>query len=243
MGMQVSTINSQLCVQLDTGSMFSTYESHIDNFNLTQISNLKLPSDLSQRLLQDPTRGASSGLANEFSLGDGILALKNGAVINFPMPRAALDGTCQSKNGASFSLNEDSESCVQTFTVLQNACSGVLNAADLLSPLVYKGSNVSGSSATSINIRNFYVYAMATGSLSSPTNTLQASSFDPLTCSCANFVRSVDYTLYYTPQLDSSYTIDNILADVVVYDNVTFDPSYCNGNALIPVEVTQTYNL
>lgn len=35
MGMEVSDINDQLCVELDTGSIFSDYDDYIQSFNAT----------------------------------------------------------------------------------------------------------------------------------------------------------------------------------------------------------------
>lgn len=47
MGMEVSTINDQLCVELDTGSIFSDYADYIQQFNDT---NAKITYDISNIL-------------------------------------------------------------------------------------------------------------------------------------------------------------------------------------------------
>jgi hypothetical protein len=50
MGMQVSVQNGQLCVELDTGSMFSEYQNYIPEINQTMIESLAVKNELSKVL-------------------------------------------------------------------------------------------------------------------------------------------------------------------------------------------------
>ena len=83
--MEISTLNGQLCVELDTGSMFSQYQDYITNFNQTLIDILNQNNDLATVLHTDVGRGASALTSqNSFKKGDGLLIIENNQIQNFP---------------------------------------------------------------------------------------------------------------------------------------------------------------
>lgn len=71
MGMQVSENNGQMCVELDTGSLFSGYVNFIDSINS---SSSTFSNDLSQSLYQQQSYNSKNGLTNAYQAGDKILA-------------------------------------------------------------------------------------------------------------------------------------------------------------------------
>lgn len=50
MGMEVSELNGQLCVEMDTGSMFSRYEGYIDGLSQEMIDRFQIKHDLAKVL-------------------------------------------------------------------------------------------------------------------------------------------------------------------------------------------------
>ena len=71
MGMQVTTINNQLCVELDTGSIFSDYLDYIPSFNDTLA---KTQYNLANELYSKTTVQSTLGNPLTYSKGDSILA-------------------------------------------------------------------------------------------------------------------------------------------------------------------------
>ena len=54
----------------------------------------------------------------------------------------------------------------------------------------------------------------------------------------------MEYTVLYGRQGDGLYTINGISADIVLYDKVTLDPSYCAATSNpIPFKVEQKYSI
>ena len=70
--MEVSSINDQLCVELDTGSIFSDYADYIQNFNDT---SAKITYDLTVPLHSQTSRTAS-GVSNAYREGDAVMGVR-----------------------------------------------------------------------------------------------------------------------------------------------------------------------
>lgn len=84
----------------------------------------------------------------------------------------------------------------------------------------------------SIGVNTVYSYASSTGAYSTITTGLPASVYNALTCSCTNALKEVDYTLYYTPQGDGSFTADSITVNAAFYDSLTLNSAYCSSTTL-----------
>jgi Protein of unknown function (DUF1619) len=139
-------------------------------------------------------------------------------------------------------MSESPQDCVQKFTNLQSACQSVFNGADFFNAKIYSGSNPTSSSTLQITIKSVQVFQTATQTLQSTGNSVPASSFDG--CTCSNALKQVSYTVSYSRQPDSSYQIDTIQADVVLYDNLAFDAgTVCSGTNNVVQEVKQSYSL
>ncbi len=80
--MEVSNINDQLCIELDTGSIFSDYEDYIPSFN---DSSATISYDITSVLHNSQSRSAS-GVTNAYREGDSIMASRSNSVIRFPLP-------------------------------------------------------------------------------------------------------------------------------------------------------------
>lgn len=132
--MQVSEQNGQLCVEIDTGSMFSDYLEFIKGEDLTPeiISRLKIRNDL-QKVLTN-SFAIESGKWSQFAKSDPMkVTTPSGGendVRNFPLPRQAGDGSCDLKSGPSFLNDVDAENCALKVQSFSQACSndGALSA-------------------------------------------------------------------------------------------------------------------
>ena len=147
-----------MCVELDTGSIFSGYEQYIPEFNSTLAKN---EYNLDVSLHTEDTRITSDGTKNGFDKGDGVLGVVNGQVVNFPLPQPDLFGYCNSFNGPSFLVDSVPKSCVQSFQDLSQACSTIMNPQWRLNNQVYiKGSSMY-SDRGSLSFKNLYSFSIA----------------------------------------------------------------------------------
>ena len=84
-------------------------------------------------------------------------------------------------------------------------------------------------------MNNVYSYNAATSTLSQVG--LAASIYNPSTCTCQNALKEVQYTVYYSMNSNGLYTISSILADVVLYSQISATSTYCSGAATTPLSV------
>lgn len=108
MGMEVTSINGQLCVELDTGSIFSGYSDYIQNFN---DSFAKIQYDLSTNLYTDSTIQSTDGSDYTYSRGDSIKAYINSEAKRFPLPQSDPLGYCDNYKSPSFLTSITDQSC------------------------------------------------------------------------------------------------------------------------------------
>ncbi len=73
-----------------------------------------------------------------------------------------------------------------------------------------------------MSIKNVFTYNTKDSSVSYTGNGFGDSTYDEATCSCSNALKEVQYTLYYNRQADGNYAINTIVANVVLYDILSF---------------------
>ena len=101
----------------------------------------------------------------------------------------------------------------------------------------------------SLNSRLSQVTLGKSFSLNQATQTLKvlndptSSSFNSATCTCNSVLASADYTVTYIRRDNGYYWIDKIIADLTLYDSVSLDASYCNGQAKQPALVPQSFSV
>ncbi|TNV81215.1 hypothetical protein FGO68_gene9424 [Halteria grandinella] len=242
MGMQVSEQNGQLCVEMDTGSMFSKYEGYIDGLSQEQIDRLEIKHDLAKIIHQSTPRRSINGNSNAFKKGEGIAIRQNGQIKNFPLPGKGVDGQCVNSNGASFLIPQESSECSQQVSNLETSCSQQLNAAVQVNGYqFYRGSLPSGSSLGSIQIQNVYLFDSDNNQLTSAS--LQASQYIGVSCQCNNALKEVQYTVQYSRGVSGLYAIERITADVVLYKSIQLNSTYCSGTSQKHASVLQSYSI
>jgi len=88
-----------LCVELDTGSIFSDYIEYISNINN---SSLNSETSLINVLYGSSGYNTKRGVENFYNKGDEFLALRNDMVKNFPLPQPNNFGFCDNYKSPSF---------------------------------------------------------------------------------------------------------------------------------------------
>lgn len=233
MGMEVSQQNGQLCVEMDTGSMFSAYAEYIPEINQTYIDNLNVKYDVAKILHSTQSRRASSSSTIAFQKGDPISVNRDKQVQNFPLPMPSSDGSCNSFSGATF-LKNTQGTCQQKVTNMQSQCSTVLSPQYFTKNFQYfKGGLVGSvnSNLAQINIGKVYVDDGAGGLTQS---SLQDSTLDEANCGCLNALKEIRYSVYYSQNDGAQYSISSITADIVMYQQVQVKSDYCNGMDVYP---------
>ena len=74
LGMGISTLNNQLCVELDTGSLFSDYSDYLSEFNDTLTQN---ETSITEVLYTQQSYSELYGLLNAYRKGEGITIRNN----------------------------------------------------------------------------------------------------------------------------------------------------------------------
>eukprot|EP00347_Sterkiella_histriomuscorum_P008496 403344876 len=238
MGMEVTKINGLLCVELDTGSIFSGYSDYIQNFN---DSYAQVKYDMSNSLYLQSTVQSTQGNQLTYSKGESIKGYINQQAKRFPLPQSDNLGFCDNSKSPSFLTSIQDQSCLQKVQNLAEVCTTQFNPQNFATSLQYlKGSRLTSNRAV-INVNSVYNYAVSTQTISSASSlTLSTPTYDAVTCSCNGAIKEAHYTLFYTPQADGNFLVEDLQVDLILYSSLTLASQYCSTTQVPSTAATST---
>lgn len=117
MGMSITNVNNQVCVQMDVGSVFSTYKQEVDQYTESQAQ--LVPDTMQVMLKQQPyNENKQAQLINKYSRyympQDQVMLYNSGTSSYSPffLPQAVgFNGICMNAVGVEFLMDIDGDPC------------------------------------------------------------------------------------------------------------------------------------
>ncbi|CDW81539.1 UNKNOWN [Stylonychia lemnae] len=242
MGMEVSEQNGLLCVELDTGSIFSGYSEYIKDFNDTLA---QIQYDLSKKLYQSAETQAQVGIMNSYAKGQSVLYLRDGSIKKFRLPQSDSFGICDNYKSPSFLTSISDKSCYQKFQDLSQVCTSIFNPQQFSSTINFLRGSSTGSTRFSISVSKIYQKNSITGEITQLDSNVPSSTYDAVACSCSNQLLEAHYTLLYTPTSNGYFTANSMSVILVIADSALYDVKYCTQSSIAtnqPILVKQIFS-